>query len=305
MLNQLPTVYKALSGDADGKPGGGGGAKKKARAPGSRGARGSLDFRTRRRRARSPAACADAAREAARALTRPPPRRTPRGVVQQAVAPPPGAKRERTDPEVRFCASAPRRTRPPPRAPRSRSRVHASRRPPRAQCYDKPSPGRILSPKDNLNLLQGATIEVRRPRRRGDAPLAPCRWCTAAAPPPARRHAGTHRSLAVQFFPGPPLFMLSCTDAVPAAAAAPSQLYWPDDGLWYRAEILSLNPRGRSAKARRGARAGRAASGENSKRRKSSRPCAALWTDTDAPPCRRPAPAGAVQHWRRGAAVAG
>ena len=52
------------------------------------------------------------------------------------------------------------------------------------QCYDKPSPGRILSPKDNLSLLQGATIE----------------------------------------------------------------LYWPDDGLWYRAEILSLNTRQRSAK---------------------------------------------------------
>jgi len=52
------------------------------------------------------------------------------------------------------------------------------------QCYDKPSPGRILSPKDSLTLLQNATIE----------------------------------------------------------------LYWPDDGLWYRAEIHSLNTRQRSAK---------------------------------------------------------
>ena len=29
------------------------------------------------------------------------------------------------------------------------------------QCYDRPSPGRILAPKDPLSLLQGATIEVR------------------------------------------------------------------------------------------------------------------------------------------------
>lgn len=28
------------------------------------------------------------------------------------------------------------------------------------------------------------------------------------------------------------------------------ELFWPDDGLWYRAEILALNPRARSAKAR-------------------------------------------------------
>lgn len=28
------------------------------------------------------------------------------------------------------------------------------------------------------------------------------------------------------------------------------ELYWPDDGLWYRAEILALNTRGRSAKVR-------------------------------------------------------
>ena len=54
----------------------------------------------------------------------------------------------------------------------------------RFQCYDRPTPGRILSPKDNLSQMQGATIE----------------------------------------------------------------LYWPDDGLWYRAEILSLNVRARSAK---------------------------------------------------------
>ena len=26
------------------------------------------------------------------------------------------------------------------------------------------------------------------------------------------------------------------------------ELFWPDDGLWYRAEILALNPRARSAK---------------------------------------------------------
>jgi len=52
------------------------------------------------------------------------------------------------------------------------------------QMYDKPSPGRILSPKDPLTLLNNATIE----------------------------------------------------------------LYWPDDGMWYRADILSLNVRARSAK---------------------------------------------------------
>jgi hypothetical protein len=42
-----------------------------------------------------------------------------------------------------------------------RARVLSGRRPCAAQCYEKPSPGRILSPKDNLNQLQGATIEVR------------------------------------------------------------------------------------------------------------------------------------------------
>lgn len=52
------------------------------------------------------------------------------------------------------------------------------------QCYDKPSRGRVMTPKDNLAQLQGSIVE----------------------------------------------------------------LFWPDDGLWYRAEILALNPRARSAK---------------------------------------------------------
>ena len=111
MLNQLPTVYKALSGE-DGKPGGAG-AKKKA----------------------APAAA--------------------------------GAKRERTDPEVRRAAAAADTAASASRG-LPRCHAHAGRRL-RAQCYEKPSPGRILSPKDNLNLLQGATIEVRAHRR-----LLPC-----------------------------------------------------------------------------------------------------------------------------------
>jgi hypothetical protein len=55
---------------------------------------------------------------------------------------------------------------------------------PSPQCYDKPSRGRVMTPKDNLAQLQGSIVE----------------------------------------------------------------LFWPDDGLWYRAEILALNPRARSAK---------------------------------------------------------
>ena len=27
-----------------------------------------------------------------------------------------------------------------------------------------------------------------------------------------------------------------------------SQLFWPDDGMWYKAEVVSLNTRNRSAK---------------------------------------------------------
>lgn len=27
-----------------------------------------------------------------------------------------------------------------------------------------------------------------------------------------------------------------------------AQLYWPDDGMWYKAEVVSLNTRSRSAK---------------------------------------------------------
>jgi hypothetical protein len=101
MLNQLPTVYKALSGDADGKPGGGGGAKKKARAPGSRRqGKGLARFRNAAGPA-IPCRRPDAARDTSHALTRPPPCHTPCGDAQQAAAPAPGAKRERTDPEVR------------------------------------------------------------------------------------------------------------------------------------------------------------------------------------------------------------
>jgi hypothetical protein len=84
------------------------------------------------------------------------------------------AKRERTEPEV--CNCGPIR--------RLALTLCDPSHLPTLQCYDKPSPGRILSPKDSLTLLQNATIE----------------------------------------------------------------LYWPDDGLWYRAEILSLNVRARSAK---------------------------------------------------------
>jgi len=62
--------------------------------------------------------------------------------------------------------------------------AQAAKRDREPECYDKPSRGRIMSPKDNIAALQGSIVE----------------------------------------------------------------LFWPDDGLWYRAEILALNTRGRSAK---------------------------------------------------------
>jgi hypothetical protein len=36
------------------------------------------------------------------------------------------------------------------------------------------------------------------------------------------------------------------TDVI--ARAPPPQLFWPDDNLWYRAEVISLNERNRTAK---------------------------------------------------------
>jgi len=38
------------------------------------------------------------------------------------------------------------------------------------------------------------------------------------------------------------------TDAIARACVPPSQLFWPDDNLWYRAEVISLNERNRTAK---------------------------------------------------------
>jgi hypothetical protein len=43
---------------------------------------------------------------------------------------------------------------------------------------------------------------------------------------------------------------MSPKDNIAALQGSIVELFWPDDGLWYRAEILALNTRGRSAKAR-------------------------------------------------------
>ena len=164
MVNQLPTVYKALSGD-DGKPGAAG-AKKKVRLATRRSPGAPLGLASRRRTPRPPDATADAR---AGALT-PVPCGAAAGVPgaraqrrRQARPPGPGGA------SAGAVASRPDAT----AAVARRASALSCRRPRHTQCYEKPSPGRILSPKDNLNQLQGATIEVR----------------AAAAPPHARQPA--------------------------------------------------------------------------------------------------------------------
>jgi hypothetical protein len=195
----------------------------------------------------------------------------------------------------------PRRLRPLLRAPRAPSRADASRRPPRAQCYDKPSPGRILSPKDNLNLLQGATIEVRRSPRRRAA-------CAVPLPHVALRRAGA----GTRHFPPAlwgsrdPLFV--CCHHV---ADAPAAAVGCSRSCTGRTTGCGTAPRScpstRVAAAPRHA-APRAPAGRHERQQASHVLLSTgLWQRrilTRVTPAAR-ARAGAVQHWRRGAAVAG
>jgi len=43
-------------------------------------------------------------------------------------------------------------------------------------------------------------------------------------------------------------FILDPDQALTALKNAQIELFWPDDNLWYRAEVISLNERNRTAK---------------------------------------------------------
>ena len=45
-----------------------------------------------------------------------------------------------------------------------------------------------------------------------------------------------------------PGFILEPSQSLTALKNAQIELYWPDDNLWYRAEVISLNERNRTAK---------------------------------------------------------
>ena len=45
-----------------------------------------------------------------------------------------------------------------------------------------------------------------------------------------------------------PRFRRLTQDVLPPPPLSRSQLYWPDDGMWYKAEVVSLNQRARTAK---------------------------------------------------------
>ena len=116
-----------------------------------------------------------------------------------------------------------------------------------------------MTPKDGLGMLEGATIEVRACARAWTLSFTPALACpsrTACARGPGRAVAAKSVQPAL---PGTaePAPLVAVPPLLPAGFGAPAprrhpaprpQLYWPDDGLWYRADILQLDVRRRRAK---------------------------------------------------------
>ena len=67
-------------------------------------------------------------------------------------------------------------------------------------------------------------------------------FCFAFVPFPRSRASGSR--------PSPTLTVHEIYEfaAPPSLAPVAHQLYWPDDGMWYKAEVVSLNQRARTAK---------------------------------------------------------
>jgi hypothetical protein len=132
----------------------------------------------------------------------------------------------------------------------------------------KPSPGFLLKAEGSLTPLNNAHIEV---RRDPSSPTSPGRFF--AFPPLPRvflrafpretGRAAAVASHATRWLSGAVSIFFPLSDARsfrPPRRAEPlvsspsrsspflSQLYWPDDGMWYKAEVVSLNLRARSAK---------------------------------------------------------
>ena len=107
----------------------------------------------------------------------------------------------------------------------------------------KPSPGFILPADGNLNALNNARIEVRPPLSvagfRANAPLR------------AKKQKKTRRAMFSSISKSQKSIRPIPSDELPRpplSSPDERQLFWPDDGMWYSAEVVSLNNRARSAK---------------------------------------------------------
>ena len=128
----------------------------------------------------------------------------------------------------------------------------------------KPSPGFLLKAQGSLTPLNNAHIEVRRdPSARALAaavfrfPACSPRFFLRAFSPRNRRAAAVAsraaRQMMFRFFLGfqrrvcfaPPLALSLSHRLRPEPLPFFSQLFWPDDGMWYKAEVVSLNLRAR------------------------------------------------------------
>jgi len=116
----------------------------------------------------------------------------------------------------------------------------------------KPSPGFILKPEQSLTPLNNAQIEVRRPSRdRIPRPFSTPGFTPRLPTFPLFPRERTNREA---LFPAKSRNRPLCTHTSGLLSHAgtreslSAQLYWPDDGMWYKAEVVSLNTRSRSAK---------------------------------------------------------
>lgn len=119
----------------------------------------------------------------------------------------------------------------------------------------KPSPGFILKPEQSLTPLNNAQIEVRRPSRdRIPRPFSTPGFTPRLPTFPLFPRERTNREA---LFPAKSRNRPLCTHTSgwltrafsrESLLSAQKQLYWPDDGMWYKAEVVSLNTRSRSAK---------------------------------------------------------
>ena len=116
----------------------------------------------------------------------------------------------------------------------------------------KPSPGFILKPEQSLTPLNNAQIEVRRPSRdRIPRPFSTPGFTPRLPTFPLFPRERTNREA---LFPAKSRNRPLCTHTSGrltrpfSRESLSAQLYWPDDGMWYKAEVVSLNTRSRSAK---------------------------------------------------------